>query len=245
MNLTVGPLPPAVYWRRRAIVLGGLLLVVLLIAYACSGSNTSNASGPQNSPSTNPIVTLPTSTPGLPSEFPSQFPSGLSSQSTGALPPSTPSSDGPLPSANPSPSVVSGPIPLCTDDQIKVTPVISSTSPTTSSLIHGGTFDLKLKIRNVSTVTCRRDVGSAPEELSIASADGTIHWSSDDCAPASSKQQDIRTFAPDIEIYADVKWSSYSTNGCTKTATPAPVGTYTLTGRLGTKTASVPFKIVN
>src|SRR5207248_6256170 len=25
MNLTVGPLPPAVYWRRRALVAGGLL----------------------------------------------------------------------------------------------------------------------------------------------------------------------------------------------------------------------------
>ena len=35
MRLTVGPLPPAVYWRRRALVLGVALLVVFLIVQAC------------------------------------------------------------------------------------------------------------------------------------------------------------------------------------------------------------------
>ena len=35
MRLTVGPLPPAVYWRRRSLVLGVALLVVFLIVQAC------------------------------------------------------------------------------------------------------------------------------------------------------------------------------------------------------------------
>jgi len=37
MNLTVGPLAPAVYWRRRAFVAGALLVVVLLLVYSCGG----------------------------------------------------------------------------------------------------------------------------------------------------------------------------------------------------------------
>src|SRR5262245_40874444 len=37
MRLTVGPLPAAVYWRRRGVVLAGILLVVLGFSYACGG----------------------------------------------------------------------------------------------------------------------------------------------------------------------------------------------------------------
>src|SRR5262245_65486520 len=33
MRLTVGPLPPAVYWRRRAVVLGGILIIILMMFY--------------------------------------------------------------------------------------------------------------------------------------------------------------------------------------------------------------------
>jgi hypothetical protein len=41
MKLTVGPLPSAVYWRRRGGVLGALLVVAVAGLYSCSG--TSNA----------------------------------------------------------------------------------------------------------------------------------------------------------------------------------------------------------
>ena len=41
MNLTVGPHPPAVYWRRRALVAGGLLLLILLVVWSCGGSSGS------------------------------------------------------------------------------------------------------------------------------------------------------------------------------------------------------------
>ena len=38
MRLTVGPLPPAVYWRRRAVVLGGVIAVIFTLTYACSSA---------------------------------------------------------------------------------------------------------------------------------------------------------------------------------------------------------------
>lgn len=236
MNLTVGPLPPTVYWRRRAIVLGGLLLVILLIAYSCSGSNVSNASAQKSRGPASPAVKV--------SSKPPTISTSPSVQPTPSAPPSgTPVTGPSTPSADPSVSVAGG-VPTCTDDQIRVTPVISSTSASTSSLVHGGTFDLKLKIRNVSTTTCRRDVGSNPEELRVTQGN-TVIWSSDACARAGGKVHDVRTFGPDVEIYAEVSWNSYiiTTTGCAKSSHPAPAGTYSLVGRVGTATASVPFKI--
>jgi hypothetical protein len=52
MRLTVGPLPAAVYWRRRAVVLVGLAMVTLVISYACGGPDT--VAGAQGSPSPSP-----------------------------------------------------------------------------------------------------------------------------------------------------------------------------------------------
>jgi hypothetical protein len=237
MNLTVGPLPPAVYWRRRAIVLGGLLLVVLLIVYACSGPGSSNASG-KSGP-----APADTATSGLNAPVGIVSSPAPSSASPLASPPPSPS---PSLVPSPSPSVpATGPV-NCTDAQIGVTPVISSTSATTSKLVHGGTFDLKLKVRNVSKVTCRRDVGGIPEQLEVMAGKTKI-WSSDDCVKAQGKPHDVRTFQPGIEIYAEVKWSSYqiSTHGCTKAPTPLKVGTYSLVGRVGTKSATTKFSIVS
>jgi hypothetical protein len=52
MRLTVGPLPAAVYWRRRAVVLVGLAMVVLVISYACGGPDT--VAGAKGSPTPAP-----------------------------------------------------------------------------------------------------------------------------------------------------------------------------------------------
>jgi hypothetical protein len=231
MNLTVGPLPPAVYWRRRAIVLGGVLLVVLLVAYACSGPTTPSAPATSSS-----STTLGLNAPAGITDT-SAIPTGIVSSSPSLLPSLGPS---------PSPGVSTTGVTTCTDAQIRVTPTISSTSATTSRLVHGGTYDLKLKVRNVSTVPCRRDVGGVPEELEVMAGTTKI-WSSDDCGKSQGKPHDIRTFGPDIEIYAEVKWDSYdiSTHGCAKAASPLKDGTYSLVGRVGTKTATAKFTIVS
>src|ERR1043165_7826951 len=44
MRLTVGSLPASVYWRRRALVLGVLLLAVIVMWTSCSGPSKSDAS---------------------------------------------------------------------------------------------------------------------------------------------------------------------------------------------------------
>src|SRR5690348_12860369 len=64
MRLTVGPLPAAVYWRRRAVVLVGIAIVVLIASYACTASASPSA-GPSHpgvgiTPSTTSTLLHPT-----------------------------------------------------------------------------------------------------------------------------------------------------------------------------------------
>jgi hypothetical protein len=71
MRLTVGPLPAAVYWRRRGVVLAGILLVVIVFSYVFggwfkpAGAGAAGAIGPTASPSVlHPIIAAtPTPTP--------------------------------------------------------------------------------------------------------------------------------------------------------------------------------------
>jgi len=120
--------------------------------------------------------------------------------------------------------------------------VITSTAANTSKLQLGGTFDIKLKIQNISARTCTRDVGTVPEELYIIRGKTKI-WSSDDCGPTPGTAHDVRSFKPGVLIYAELKWSSYdiTTHNCKKGTTPAAADSYDLFARVGTKT-SAPVK---
>src|SRR3712207_1808921 len=61
MRMTVGPLPPAVYWRRRALVLGAVLAVLLVLVYSCSsGSNDGDGRAAPNGGSKAPASGTPT-----------------------------------------------------------------------------------------------------------------------------------------------------------------------------------------
>ena len=45
MRATVGPLPSAVYWRRRAVVLGAVLLSIIVLFVSCSGNDKNDQRG--------------------------------------------------------------------------------------------------------------------------------------------------------------------------------------------------------
>jgi hypothetical protein len=147
--------------------------------------------------------------------------------------------------ASPTPSVTATPSsaapqpalgPDCTDAEIQVRTEVGPTSATTTKLVYGGTFVLRLQISNISNRSCTRDVGSIAEELLIKQGSKKI-WSSDDCVSDSQMPHDVRTFHPGALIAAVVRWSSYEDDptSCKNSSTPAPVGTYQLIGRVGTK----------
>ncbi|MCF2529365.1 hypothetical protein [Yinghuangia soli] len=61
----VGHLPPSVYWRRRAIVLVGLAVLIALVAWACAaGGGGDGKDDKKNAGADSPAPTAPTGTPG-------------------------------------------------------------------------------------------------------------------------------------------------------------------------------------
>jgi hypothetical protein len=233
MNLTVGPLPPAVYWRRRAIVIGALLLVVVLLVAMCSGSGSGSKhnAGPRGStgagsPTSQPSVVAPIIGDGGDGGG-----DGGGGDGGGTAPTSDPASPEPdgAPAGGGDQPVASGP---CTDADLLVTGV-------TTALAKGYYFSMKVK--NVSGRACSRDVGGGPQALQVVNASGVVVWTSDLCAtPGQSPQPDVRTFGPGIETVLPSRpfyWDG--TVGRCRGGTSPAAGAYRMVARLGTK-ASEP-----
>lgn len=208
MRLTVGPLPAAVYWRRRGIVLGVLLIFVLAVSYSCRGASRPEAAGAEPGPA---AATTPVG------DQDGQSPSPVAVPTSGS------------PSSSPSPSIDPR---LCTDDEIKVT-----AKPEKTSLARGGELVITILIKNVSGRTCLRDVGFDQQELYVMRGAEKV-WSSDDCgAPRGSDLRSMppdheRSYA----TLWNGKASSACTKSLKAAPDgPAPAeGEYQLFGRVGT-----------
>ncbi|MGC4804091.1 hypothetical protein [Micromonospora sp. DT233] len=255
MRLTVGPLPPAVYWRRRVAVLGAGLLFLIVLLYSCNGAND-NGSTPQSG-------ATPTATagpgvggsPGAPAPSGSVFSPQTASPQTGTPPgggaegsggdsgasgsPAAP--DGPVnPAGNDGPVAPAGPgvdDGTCTNAEISVTPVVSPTSVSPETGV-----SLQLKIKNRSNRTCSRDVGADVQELFVKSGAEKI-WSSDTCG--NVKGSDVQSFTPGFERSYQVDWNGRDSSQCKDGAAAGPFprsGTYQVFGRLDTK-LSAPAKL--
>lgn len=229
MNLTVGPLPPAVYWRRRAMVAGGLLLLVLLIAYSCGGSSGSGAPSQRTGATAHtPDPTLSEFRPQTSSPGPQETGSPTASPTSGAEPTATGSATG-----STTPAAGSD---LCTDAEIQLTPSVQRITGGSSA------YQLTLKIKNVSDRTCKRDIGSNPQEMHIVSNGQTV-WSSDSCQGGPG-QNNVATFGPGIEDAFHVAWDGSGGSNCTNPDKLLPPGTYQLVAKLDTKVSDpVPFTI--
>lgn len=221
MRLTVGPLPPAVYWRRRAAILGVLLLVVLLVSYSCS--NASDAAhnrrvltpttGSSSSPTASAtLASTPSAAASSPAENPPADPgSDQSNTSTGGSTVDAPAQGGP-----------------CTDGELNLTVAADPASVARAAFVK-----FTFRIKNISNRTCTRDVGADPQELYLQDDAKSKIWSSDTCDPLHGT--DVRTFKPGDVAEFYVMWNGRATNaGCTNQQ-PPPAGKYQLIGRLSTK----------
>jgi len=228
MRLTIGPLPPAVYWRRRLVVLGAVVLMAMIIVYAFTGgpgAGSSAAPGPTSTADATATGTVePTAT---------ATPTAAATTTPSASPSPTPSAFS-LPVAD-----ATGP---CTDAEIQLT---ASADP--SSLTVGQPATFGLTIKNISNRTCTRNIGSAPQSLELKYGD-TLVWSSDDCS--NSSYDFDQQFTPGMEKSFSLNWNGYATRGgvgsveCTPyEALKLVAGTYQLVARLGTE-YSDPVQIV-
>jgi hypothetical protein len=225
MRLTVGPLPSAVYWRRRAIVLGALFIVLLVLFTTCRGGGGSGAARTSASKTPTPAASDATATP--------------DDEQSPTLPPTqAPTTEAP---AAPQPPTTGAPAQPpaggCTDAEIKVTP-----EPSLTTAPAGQTIVIKLRIKNESDRQCSRDVGPDEQEIYIKKGAQVI-WSSDRCS--TFRGSEMKPFPPSHEMAFQATWNGRQSTGCQNGAAngtaPSP-GEYQVFGRLGTD-LSTPVKL--
>ncbi|MGY2074634.1 MucR family transcriptional regulator [Blastococcus sp. SYSU DS0828] len=208
----VGPLPAAVYWRRRLTVLVLLLAVLGGLAWlAVSLLTSSGGSGPA-------AASAGGAAPSEPPALERVVPSASGVRTPGTTPPP---SEPPVP-AGPTPG---GP---CTDDMLDLEVRTPGTAPVGSK----PTFELV--VVNSSPVPCVRRLDKQLQELVMVDADGARVWGSNDCFPESS--DDERTLAPGELVVFPVVWGGLTSEPtCTAPRVTPPAGDYVLRGRLDTK----------
>ncbi|MBB2945730.1 hypothetical protein FB565_005488 [Actinoplanes lutulentus] len=242
MRATVGPLSPGVYWRRRAVVLGAVLLGVIVLFVSCSGEDdkdtkTKNASSQyptpapdtaSPSPATSFLDSAPPGGPALPD--PADLLTRDPADDDGELLPgaTTAATTPPVAGATTAATVAPADGGACADSEISVTPI-----PATTTVKRGVPLEIRLKIKNIGTRTCTRDVGAEPQELYVEQG-AQKFWSSDKCSAATGG--DVRAFAPGAEREYMVTWNGRQSSQCANNVASGPIpaaGDYELRGRLG------------
>jgi len=206
----VGPESSRVYWRRRALVLGVLLLVVVVVVLIVvgRGSGATSATGPSASPSASV----------------SPAASSAKSDAAGAADAASPS-----PSASAS-AAAAGDGDTCTKDDIALKPVLDKSS-------YGPTEDPKIamSITNTGSATCHMDLGSAQQVLTISSGDEQ-YWSSKDCQ-TNGTSQDVTIKAGQTLTTPSITWdrtrSSTTTCDSSRPAVTGGGASYHLTVAVG------------
>ncbi|MGV9216176.1 hypothetical protein ACTFTM_30360 [Micromonospora sp. RB23] len=237
MRLTVGPLPPAVYWRRRAVVLGAGLLFLIVLLYSCSGSGRSGGqtgAGTTSSPGPSGSVLTPQTGAPPASGSPEPNATGQSADPNATNANANATDPSPEVTSNdppPGSAAGSGDDGTCTDAEISVTSVARPTS-----VQRGAVVDLQLKIKNTSDRTCSRDVGADLQEIFVKAGAEKV-WSSDTCGKVQGS--DVQSFTPGFERSYQVGWNGRDTSRCDSAGLAAgpfaPAGTYQVFARVGTK----------
>ncbi len=215
----VGPLPAAVYWRRRLVVLAVLLAVLggvgWLVVSLVTGPGTSAAATGSTTSSE------PTGTPALDRVVPS---------SAGVQTP-TPQ---PSPTAPATPTTPAAPVQEagapCSDDVVALEVRTPGTVPSGAAPV------LELVVTNTAAVPCTRVLDQQLQEMVLLDGAGTRLWGSNDCQPETSS--DTRTLAPGEQVAFPLTWSGLTSEPtCTAARVPVAPGSYVVRARLDTKTS--------
>jgi hypothetical protein len=224
----VGPLPPGVYWRRRAIV-GFALLVVVLLGRAVLGGDDGKAAPAS---ATTKLRPTPTATPvahgqrvrravSTPSAAQHPVPTGT---------PAQPPGKGARVTMSQTPAAAAGTAPACRVSDVQLTAGADATSYPA-----GQDPRFTLTVANTSHRACRVDLGTAVRSLVVYSGADRI-WSSGDCAPGSHT---VVTLRPGRRIAYASTWTRHRSSATRCGSTPAALpGTYRVSGHLGGVTSS-------
>ncbi|MEU0564492.1 hypothetical protein ABZ297_03700 [Nonomuraea sp. NPDC005983] len=208
-----------VYWRRRMSVLVAVLVVVAVVAWACS----TRAAGPQRSSAQSSASASPTPDPLL---------AGLRTLAMGTASPSP--SPTPSPTASASPPSKKGAAAAhgrragepCNERDL----VLSMQG---KQDVYAGADQPNFLVTLVNTgpVMCRADVGPRAMEVRITSGDDRI-WSTADCVSGAGVEvQDLERGVPYVR---SLDWDRRrSSADCRSTPSDALPGTYVAVARMG------------
>jgi hypothetical protein len=215
MKMTVGPLPPAVYWRRRAAV-GAVLIAILLGFATCQAGGSTPKQTKSSASRSKTTVATASPTPGAATPSPS---------AKAALPRKAPADVDPAPQNAPAAVGNGSTAPDCADADLQVLASLDR-----GEVAYGSMPKLHLTVGNTGSAPCRRDVGANAQELRVM--DGTRRlWSSDDCQPLRGSS--VRTLQPGRKLVYTVTWSGKdSVPGCREARTRVSPGRYQLVARL-------------
>jgi len=199
----VGPEEPQVYWRRRLMLGLAALVTLIVIIQSITGGKEPVPVAASGSPSPDSVVTSPE-----PSSTPSVV---IASPTTAVL----------QPTAQPTvPVVADG---ECSDADTSIRVEVDRETTAVGEGVH-----IKMIVKNISAVSCKRDVGSGANEVTVISGPALI-WSTDHCNPSTDK--DLVELAPGQEWSVNVVWIGKQTaKGC-KVRNMAEPGAYWAHGR--------------
>ncbi|WP_067698602.1 DUF4232 domain-containing protein [Nocardia jejuensis] len=216
-----GPLPPEIYWRRRALAIGAIvvaLAIVLWVGFAL-------LRGGGDDPKADAKGATSTSATTKPSGSSSGAPDSASASAK-------PSASG----GSAAPAAAQG---QCPDQSLAVKVNVGQpTYKTGEQPVFG------IVITNISSSTCERDMGSGLQLVSVQSLDGQRRlWSSTDCYPDGTP--DVRALNPGQQAAFTVTWSGATSQPqCAGDRVAVPAGPYTVVAQLGSvRSAPEPFNI--
>lgn len=211
-----GPLPSQIYWRRRALAIGIVAVVVAIViavAYVLFGGTdvkpaartTTGVAQPENK------------TPVLP-----------------------PAQSSPAPTPTPTEAVQPPPVLKEGDDCPDSTLAVKGITNAPQYVI-GDQPKFTMVVTNIGLVACKRDVGAAVLAAYVYSLDNKRLWSNLDCAP--SNETLVKSFNPGEQVTTEVTWTGMgSAPQCPLPREPIGPGTYNLVVQLGNlRSAAVPF----
>ncbi|KAA0022025.1 hypothetical protein [Antrihabitans cavernicola] len=236
-----GPLPPEIYWRRRALAIGvglvALLVLIWIVTSLRGGGDSSDTTAAASSSSLSATSTAAASGSSKASSTSEPSGSSAAESTSGDSTSATESGSGaPTTPASGAPAVPPG---QCPDQSLALKATVEQ--PTYQA---GQEPVFGIVITNISTAACARDLGAGLQQALVYSLDGSQRlWSNADCYPNATP--DMRTLAPGQQAAFTVKWSgTNSAPDCAGERTPVPPGAYTVVAQLGAlRSAPEPFNI--
>jgi hypothetical protein len=217
----IGPQAPSVYWRRRLVVFGSVVLVLVLVVLTARAALSSDGKTPTAGAG---------SSPNRPSTTQTTVTSPVSHTHSRTDPPSHPASS-PHTSATTSTSGSTAPPTTCTPSQLKVA---AATSAPTYAV--GAQPQLMIQVTNSGPKPCVQNLADKQIVLKVYNGASRV-WGSHDCEVQPGVSN--RTLVVNQPVRVSVTWTGLSSQPkCAGTRQRVGAGTYTLYASLSGHTGT-------